>query len=226
MITNDDGIDTAGLWALRDAVVALGYINWAIAAPLRQYSGCGHQTTTTSPIRVEARAENIYGIDGTPADCTRLAIACLFPQVDWVLSGINDGGNMGVDIYTSGTVAAVREATFHGVKGVALSHYKLPNKEMDWQWASGVAQRVLQELLSRDLPQHSYWNVNLPHLGGTAEPEFAFCPVSIDPLPNEFSQIEEAYYYSGKYELRQRSPATDVAECMGGKVAISCIALA
>jgi len=225
VITNDDGIDGAGLWALRDAVVGLGYQNWAIAAPLSQYSGCGHQTTTTRPIRVEQRAENIYAIDGTPADCARLAIGCLFPEVDLLVSGINDGGNMGVDIYTSGTVAAVREAVFHGVAGIAFSHYKLKDKAMDWQWASGVVQRVLPELLSRGCPKHSYWNVNLPHLGGSAEPPLAFCPVSIDPLPNEFVAVDGAYYYTGKYELRQRSPNTDVAECLSGKVAISCISL-
>ncbi len=225
VITNDDGIDSAGLWALRDAVVGLGYHNWAIAAPLRQYSGCGHQTTTNSPIRVEQRAENIYAIDGTPADCARLAIGCLFAQVDLLLAGINDGGNLGVDIYTSGTVAAVREGTFHGVKGIAFSHYKAPNKVVDWLWASGVVRRVLPELLERGFPQHSYWNVNLPHLGGCAEPPLVFCPVSIDPLPNEFVAVDGTYYYSGKYELRQRSPNTDVAECLGGKVAISLLAL-
>jgi 5'-nucleotidase len=226
VITNDDGIEGAGLWALRDAIVNLGYDNWAIAAPCRQYSSCGHQTTTEAPIRVEQRAPNIFAIDGTPADCARLAISCLFPQVDLLVSGINEGGNLGVDIYTSGTVAAVREAAFHGVKGIAFSHYKEKHKAMDWLWAGKVVQRVLPELLGRGFPPRTYWNVNLPHLQGTAEPPLAFCPVSVDPLPNEFVAVDGAYYYAGKYELRQRSPNTDVAECFAGKVAISLIALA
>ncbi len=62
-----------------------------------------------------------YRVDGTPADCTRLALSCLVPDADWVISGINRGGNLGADTYISGTVAAAREAALIGVSSAAIS---------------------------------------------------------------------------------------------------------
>ena len=113
ILTNDDGIDAAGIRALATAVNG----NSIFIAPNTQYSNCGHQVTTDQPIQVERRSSLEYAVFGTPADCIRLAIYQLCPQISWVISGINHGGNMGVDVYISGTVAAVREAAFHGIPG-------------------------------------------------------------------------------------------------------------
>jgi 5'-nucleotidase len=225
ILTNDDGIDGAGLWALRDTAVNLGY-DWAIVAPLTEQSGCGHQTTTTKPMTIVQKADNVYAIEGTPADCARVAITYLFPKVDLLLSGINHGGNLGVDVYTSGTVAAAREACFHGVPAVALSHYKLSDWSIDWQWASRTAARVLKELMPQ-LHQSAgaFWNVNLPHLFGTDHPPIINCPLSIDPLPCIYALQDQRLYYQGQYEKRPRSAGTDVAECFGGKVSVTKIFL-
>lgn len=225
VLTNDDGIDGAGLWALRDTVANLGY-DWSIVAPLKEQSGCGHQTTTTRPMTIVQKADNMYAIDGTPADCARVALTYLFPKVDLLLSGINDGGNLGVDVYTSGTVAAVREACFHGIPAVAFSHYKLKDRVMDWQWASATVGRVLQEL-SPQLQKYdrAFWNVNLPHLGGMDTPLIVDCPLSIDPLPCIYELQERHLYYRGEYAHRCRSTGTDVAECFAGKVTVTKIAL-
>ncbi|NEO28396.1 MAG: 5'/3'-nucleotidase SurE, partial [Kamptonema sp. SIO4C4] len=116
ILTNDDGIEAPGIQALHNAVQGDGII----IAPHQQLSGCGHQVTTSDSFRVEKRTPSHYAVEGTPADCTRVALAQLYPkQINWVLSGINAGGNMGVDVYISGTVAAVREAAFHGIPGIA-----------------------------------------------------------------------------------------------------------
>ncbi|MCU0537977.1 MAG: 5'/3'-nucleotidase SurE, partial [Hydrococcus sp. Prado102] len=106
IITNDDGIDAPGIRALYKALNNQGII----VAPKDHLSGCGHQVTTTRPIHLQKRSPNEYAVDGTPADCTRLAITHIAPETKWVLSGINAGGNLGIDTYISGTVAAVREA--------------------------------------------------------------------------------------------------------------------
>lgn len=120
ILTNDDGIDAPGIRALLSAVNGAGIL----VAPSDHYSGCGHRVTTTQPIRVEKRNDREYAISGTPADCSRIALNYLFPDTKLVLSGINSGGNMGVDVYISGTVAAIREAAFHRVPGIAISQYK------------------------------------------------------------------------------------------------------
>lgn len=101
ILTNDDGIDAEGIWSLQQATELVFGTKGAIAAPLRQYSGCGHQVTTDMPIAIHKRddlGEHIYAIAGSPADCVRVAIAHLYSDVKLVLSGINHGGNMGVDV--------------------------------------------------------------------------------------------------------------------------------
>jgi 5'-nucleotidase len=136
ILTNDDGINAPGIRALQNALGGEGII----VAPTVQYSGCGHQTTTHKPLKMEERSPNEYAVQGTPADCTRLAIAQLQPQldqeIDWVLSGVNAGGNMGIDVYMSGTVAAAREAAIHGIPGIAISHWIKRPLEIDWERTS------------------------------------------------------------------------------------------
>ena len=117
ILTNDDGIDAPGIQALLQAVSG----KTIMVAPLGQLSGCGHQVTAHSPIHVDRRSEVEYAVGGTPADCVRIALHHVCAKPDLVLSGINAGGNLGVDVYISGTVAAVREAAMHGIPGVAIS---------------------------------------------------------------------------------------------------------
>ena len=127
IVTNDDGIEAEGLQTLVGLVSRWGEV--VVVAPAEPQSGIGHQLTTDRPIRVDELAEDRYRIWGTPADCSRLALNCLASDGDWVLSGINHGGNLGVDVYESGTVAAAREATIHGCKAIALSHYTVKGRK-------------------------------------------------------------------------------------------------
>ncbi|MFN9857686.1 MAG: 5'/3'-nucleotidase SurE, partial [Pseudanabaena sp.] len=81
ILTNDDGIDAEGIWSLQKATELVFGTKGAIAAPIRQYSGCGHQVTTQAPIAIKQRlelGEDTYAIDGSPADCVRVAIAHLY----------------------------------------------------------------------------------------------------------------------------------------------------
>src|SRR5690348_7108678 len=102
LLTNDDGIDAPGIRALWHAARGLG--RCLIIAPAGPISGCGHQVTTHAPIAIARRAGDAWAIAGTPADCVRLAVHHLAPDINWVLSGINAGGNLGTDVYHSGTV--------------------------------------------------------------------------------------------------------------------------
>ena len=219
ILTNDDGIDAPGIRALLKAVEGQKVI---VAAPVDHLSGCGHQVTTTKAINVHRRSVTEYAIAGTPADCTRIALSHLCPEAKFVLSGINAGGNMGADVYISGTVAAVREAAFHGVSGIAISHYLKGKKNVDWDTAARWTKQVLADLMNRSPEVGTYWNINLPHLEpGDPDPEVVFCQPSTQPLPVNYRVEGDDYYYVGKYAQRDRTSGTDVDVCFAGKIAVT-----
>src|SRR5437867_3207186 len=130
LLTNDDGIEAPGLEAL---CLAAGFGAPVVVAPVEALSGCGHRVTTHQPLRIIPHQPGRYAVDGTPADCIRVALHRLMPEATWILSGINAGGNLGADVWHSGTVAAVREAGLHGRKGIAISHYRKKGPPIDWQ---------------------------------------------------------------------------------------------
>lgn len=218
ILTNDDGIDAPGIRALFKAVNG----QCAIVAPKNHLSGCGHQVTTHQPIHVDRRSDFEYAVDGTPADCVRIAITHLYPNVKLVLSGINYGGNMGADAYISGTVAAVREAAMHGIPAIAISQYLKKGLILDWDIAVQRASKVLVELFTRTLLAGSFWNVNLPHLEPEKpEPEIIFCQPSVAPLPVKYRVQGNEFHYIGEYAKRDRSPGTDVDVCFSGNIAVT-----
>ncbi|MEB3358071.1 MAG: 5'/3'-nucleotidase SurE [Synechococcales bacterium] len=226
VLTNDDGIDAPGLQALAAALRCQQLDDWVMVAPDSQLSGCSHQLTRGYPITMERRSPAAIAIRGTPADCTRVAIHHLVPQARWVLSGINAGGNLGADIYVSGTVAAVREARLHRVPGIAISHYIHKGQAIDWAIATRLTAKVLAFLLPQPLPEGSFWNVNLPHLTSAApDPNIVLCPVCTQPLPTDYEIDGDALRFVGSYDQRPRDPGSDVEVCFAGHIAISRVTL-
>ena len=225
ILTNDDGIDAPGIQALLRAVNQFDR-KVVIVAPQAPHSGCGHQVTTTKPIHVQQRSNVAYAIGGTPADCVRIALNHLAPKTAWVLSGINAGGNLGSDVYISGTVAAVREAALYRVPGVAISQYRRNGRTIDWAIAAQLATRVLQTLLERDREPETYWNVNLPHLeAGAPVPDIVFCQPCTQPLPGNYRIDGDYFHYAGEYAKRRRDAKSDVDVCFAGHIAITQIKL-
>lgn len=226
LLTNDDGIDAPGIHALRQAVQKLGK-KALIVAPQQHLSGCSHQVTTNQPIQIQQRSEQEYAIAGTPADCVRIALSHLNAQPAFVLSGINAGGNLGADIYISGTVAAVREACLHRVPGVAISHYRQGKRPIDWELASDLTAQVLTALWEQPIASDRFWNVNLPHLvPGVTQANMVYCPPCTQPLPAVYRAEGDTLYYAGEYNQRSREPGADVDVCFSGQIAISTIQLA
>jgi 5'-nucleotidase len=222
ILTNDDGIDAPGIRALHKAVNGKG----VLVAPSDHQSGCGHQVTTTQPIRVQRRSDSEYAIAGTPADCVRIATSHLCQDVKFVLSGINAGGNMGVDAYISGTVAAVREAAMHRIPGIAVSHYRKGKRNVDWDVAARWTAGVLEDLIARPFEPGTFWNVNLPHLlPGDPDPDVVFCEPCTRPLPVNYRVEGDDFYYVGEYAKRDRTPGTDVDVCFSGRIAVTQIRL-
>lgn len=222
LITNDDGIDAPGLASLRAAVQGLGEI--FVAAPLEAHSGCGHRVTTDRGLRIERRGEREFAVDGTPADCVRIALAHLKLEVDWVLAGLNQGGNLGVDVYHSGTVAAAREAAILGKPACALSHYKARGRAIDWALAAERCRQAVERVMDRH--ESGYWNVNLPHVDRAKQPEFVDCDVDPSPLEMAFrSDSQGAVHFAGSYPDRPRIPMGDVDRCFAGHVTLSRLTL-
>jgi len=224
LLTNDDGIDADGLAALAEAAAPLGAL--ACVAPDTHYSGCGHRVTTDRPIRICRRGDERWAIDGTPADCARVALAHLTPEIDWVLAGINHGGNLGADVFHSGTVAAVREAALHGKPGIALSHYRRRDRAVDWTKIARWARQAIALLLDRPHKPGTFWNVNLPHPGpDEPEPRTVFCPLEAGPLPLVFRADGDCVLYAGNYHERSRQRGSDVDVCFSGNIAITQLAV-
>lgn len=225
LLTNDDGIDAPGLAALRRVAARLTEGRFVVVAPAGPMSECSHCVSTREPIRAERRGEGEIAVYGSPADCVRISLTtnvCGDFRPDWVLSGINAGGNLGVDIYYSGTVAAAREAAIFGVPAVAISHYLRRGLEVDWEAAGRRAERELRALISEPIAAQEFWNVNLPHLDpGAPEPEAARCEPGKRPLPVRFAAEGEDHRYDGVYSEREHEAGSDVAECFLGRISSS-----
>ena len=225
VITNDDGIDAPGLEALARCVRRLG--DAVIVAPRHPQSGIAHRVTTRDPIRIKQLEPNRYSIDGTPADCTRIALKVIAPDVDWLISGINPGANLGSDVYNSGTVAAAREAAILGYRAIAVSQYIAKDQKVDWSITAYHAGPVLQMLVSRDLTQGHYWNVNLPHpIRKNSELAYEFCELDTHPHNYVYHQNGNELTYKGTIHERPRDPGKVVAVCFDeGRIAITRLAV-
>jgi len=228
LITNDDGMGAAGLRALEKAVLSLPAARVTVVAPAREQSQCGHRVTTREALRVERLSEGVFTVDGTPADCVRVALFGLGIEPDVVISGINHGGNMGQDIVISGTVAAAREAAYHDRRAIALSHYLIKDIPLDWDRIADWSRVMIARLLEQPAESCTFWNVNFPHLppGDRDMPESVRCDPARLPLHVRFQRTDidatrTDLQYTAVYAERPRNPGSDVEACFGGKIAVS-----
>ena len=220
LLTNDDGIEAPGLSALAEAAAGFGTVS--VVAPVECHSGCSHQVTTHRPLRVESRGPGLAAVVGTPADCVRVGLVRVAPDAEWVLAGINAGGNLGADVYLSGTVAAVREAVLLGKPGIAFSYYRNRELDFDWPRAGRWVRRLLPDLLRQEWEPGVFWNVNLPHMPPEApDPEAVRCRLDPHPLPVSYREEGDDLYYDGNYHGRRCEPGCDVDVCFGGRIAVT-----
>lgn len=219
LLTNDDGWDAPGLAALKQLASELGEV--IVLAPRDPHSYAGHRVTTDAALELVETGPNQMTLSGTPADCVRVALTHVFPDVDWVLAGINRGGNLGADLWTSGTVAAAREAALLGRPAIAVSQYIRRDLVLDWERSRAMALPVVQELLDRGCEGRGYWNVNLPHLEPGWNPQVIECEPDNQPLDVRFRTQDGRIHYAGSYPQRPRSPGRDVEQCFSGHITIS-----
>jgi 5'-nucleotidase len=217
--TNDDGIEADGLQALEKAARTLPGARVIVVAPATEQSQCGHRVTTREPLVVESRGVDRHAVHGTPADCVRVALFGLGLQPDLILSGINHGGNMGQDLVISGTVAAAREAAYHGIPAIAFSHYLIRERALEWTRVIDWTRHLLHLMHGEGLTAGTFHNVNFPHLpsGESRLPEIVPTQPARSPLNVEFAitepqgtpQVTE-FFYTASYAGRPRDPGSDV----------------
>jgi len=171
LLCNDDGFKSDGLRVLRKALLGLDDV--IIVAPETEQSAMGHAITLNQPLKVRRVVEEGeflgYSVNGTPADCIKLAITVLLEEAPkLVVSGINKGGNLGICALYSGTVSAAVEAMVMGVPSIAVSldTYENPN----FQPAANFTRKLIPQLFEKKIPQDVVLNINVPPV---SESEFA-----------------------------------------------------
>ena len=229
LLTNDDGWDADGLNVLQQVAGGLGEV-WVVA-PAQPMSGISHQITFEQPMRLEERGPNVFSLTGTPADCVRVARSQLDVDFDWVLSGINNGANLGSDIYVSGTYAATREAALHGFRSIALSqHRRKFGLPFNWTKTLAMAERFLPELIEDPTHQpQCAINVNFPdkfHVdeekGSLDDVQLTVCELDRNPLPADFKRESDgSLLYCSQYSDRARTKGCDIDVCFNGEIAVT-----
>ncbi len=164
LISNDDGYRAEGIRQLREALATLADVT--VVAPDRNRSGASNSLTLDVPLRVfEAEPGVHFVMGGTPTDCVHMAVSGLFPfEHDMVVSGINEGENLGDDVLYSGTVAAAIEGRFLGLSAVAISLAIQPGTDRNFSAAAEVSRMLVQQLVTRPPEQALILNVNVPDL--------------------------------------------------------------
>jgi len=185
LLTNDDGITAPGIAALYKELIKLGSVT--VAAPTDGMSGAGHSITVFEPLECdEVKVEKTftgYSVSGSPADCVKLAIMELCPEKpDLVVSGMNHGANVGINVYYSGTVGAAMEAAFYNIPAIAVS--AAHEEKVNFAEAAKHARQTIEKLLP---PVHQgVININIPRLSfGT--------PIGIKVVPQSTTGFEEHY---------------------------------
>jgi len=163
LVSNDDGYRAEGIHRLRAALATLAEIT--VVAPDRNRSGASNSLTLDVPLRVFEAEPGVFFVPGTPTDCVHLAISGLFDfEHDMVVSGVNDGPNLGDDVLYSGTVAAAVEGRFLGLPTIAVSLCTTHAGGGYFETGAEVARVLVAQLLKHPLQQALILNVNVPNV--------------------------------------------------------------
>ena len=228
LLSNDDGIRAPGIRALKNSLMGLGDIR--VVAPFTEQSAKSHSLTMREPVAVERVREGEWAVHGTPADSVYVGLHRVCEsRPDWVVSGINRGGNLCSDVHYSGTVAAAREGALHDVPSVAVSLYcqdATPVEAHHWTTAERITRKLIETLSGRDLVQGLLLNVNVPDVPYGALKGVRVCPLgrrfyatkAIEGVDNEG---RTTYLIGGPHERFDDRPGTDGVLAAAGWVTVT-----
>ena len=225
LLTNDDGIDAPGLAALHRAVQGLGEVH--VVAPAVVQSATSHAVTFHRPLTVRRQGLGL-AVDGRPADCVKLGLHALVDgPVDLVISGMNSGANVGINVLYSGTVGAAREASFSGVPAIAVSLHIGDWQHDHWDRAAGHARDAIDALLEAGVEGGTVMNVNVPILDGGREPAgMRVAPAALTRMVVEYEVAEDAagdttYRVNNPMTFDGHDDGTDVAALFAGYITLT-----
>ena len=233
LVCNDDGIFAPGLAALVWVANQLGDVT--VVAPESPQSAAAHSITLTNPLTVtQVRLPGEHGfqglaVDGRPADCVRLALKNLVTApIDLVLSGINSGANVGINVFYSGTVAAAAEATMMGIPAVAISVARQngDDKNPDFMLAAEHTRVLLDKLLTRTLNSDDLININIPDLSKFTPKGICVCEQSDAEVHDTYIPRDTAgglseYHLSDDFTFNDPHHASDAALIEQGYITIT-----
>lgn len=228
LLCNDDGIHAPGIAVLHQALEGTGDLH--IVAPDTERSAAGHAITIFDPIRTfPVEKEGKYfglAVDGTPADCIKLAVSFLHKDnpPDLVVSGINLGSNTGTSVLYSGTVSAASEATVLGTPAIAFS--LCTYSDPIWETAAHVVAEVVRKFTAHPLPAGTLLNVNIPNLPLTELKGMKAARMGRSRFIEKFSEHLDPrgnryYWLDGDLDLLDDSEDTDVRVVESGYVALT-----
>ncbi|MDP9173540.1 MAG: 5'/3'-nucleotidase SurE [Planctomycetota bacterium] len=220
LLTNDDGIFAPGLAALYREITKLGDVH--IVAPDSVQSATGHGITLHTPLLTEqvTLEDGITGVavDGRPADCVKLAVTKILPKrPQLVISGLNSGANVGINVLYSGTVAAAIEAGFLGLPAIALSLHLRREFAPDYAGAAKYGRQIIQQILKRGLKPGHVISVNIPGLPpGQAPTGVKVVRQCVRPWNDTYERRTDPkgrdyFWNTSVFTLRQTEDDSDVA---------------
>ena len=231
LLTNDDGITAPGLVAMYRELLHLGEV--AVVAPESVQSAAGHGITLKTPLLTSAvTVENAFtgvAVEGRPADCVKLAISQILPPrtPDLVISGINSGANVGINVIYSGTVAAAIEAAFLGVPSIALSLYLRNDIPTDYPRAAKWSRSIIEQILAAGLTGRQVASVNLPAIPPGQQPRgIRVCRQCILPWADTYERRKDPrgrdyYWNTSIFTLATEEQDSDVAALRDGHITVT-----
>lgn len=233
LVSNDDGIAANGIRVLTEKLSKKH--NVYVVAPDRERSAAGHSLTIHTPLRVEELDESICGAkrtwvtNGTPGDCIKIGVSALLDKdekPDYIISGINHGPNLGLDILYSGTVSCAMEGAMMGIPGIAVSLASLRNDHEAFETAGEFVVSLLERITQFQFPKKSILNVNVPSLdmediAGVAITELGG-KMFTDTYEKRTDPRGKVYYWlAGKLMDEPLDAPTDIAAVRNNKISIT-----
>lgn len=229
LLTNDDGIQAAGIRTLARCLAGQDDIELYVAAPERERSACGHAVTLHRPLRAhELALDNriaAWSISGTPADCVKLAVGELLPRrPDMVISGINRGANLATDVFYSGTVSGAIEAAIQGVAAVAVSLAAYDNP--DFEPAAKYMAELVRSLRGYRFPPFTLLNINIPAVPSDQLGAAVFTKMGIALADDQFQRRldpngQPYYWLSARRVAEGWAPDSDVAAIKNKTISVT-----
>ncbi|XMB86257.1 5'/3'-nucleotidase SurE [Mycoplasmatota bacterium WC44] len=216
LVVNDDGIEAEGIKILQEVMKKYG--NVYVSAPLEQQSAKSHSITILNSFKAQKISDTVYGVGGTPADCVKFAIHKFDVEFDLVVSGINDGPNLGGDVFYSGTVAGATEGALYNIPGIALSvggrrDFTLAKKELE----NTLDFVILNKLYSNNI----VLNINFPNPKFSESKGFKVCKQGKKEYRTTFVEADGLFH--NKYEIIQseNDETTDMYAHENGYIGIT-----